>query len=289
LATFDVHQHLWPEELIALLAARREPPCLRGHDLVLADEGRFRVDLAEHRLEQRLARLDRHGTDIAVISLQPTLGIEGLPESDRLALASAWHEGAQRLITVGRGRIRALASGACLTGFAGACVSATDVVKGGCDFDLLVEQLATREQVLFVHPGPGRPPPGAPPWWAPVVDYTAQMQAAYMTWLARRYGGGPRPAAIFAILAGGAPVNLERLVSRGGDAQLALDPSVFLDVASYGQRAIELCLATFGVRQLLFGSDFPVVEAERALRDISAFGDAVVTAIRGENPTLLFG
>ena len=82
-----------------------------------------------------------------------------------------------------------------------------------------------------------------------------------MTWLARRYGGGPRPAAIFAILAGGAPVNLERLVSRGGDAQSARS-TVFLDVASYGQRVIELCLATFGVRQLLLGSDLPVVEAE---------------------------
>jgi predicted TIM-barrel fold metal-dependent hydrolase len=64
---------------------------------------------------------------------------------------------------------------------------------------------------------------------------------------------------------------------------------VFLDVASYGRRAIELCLTTFGIRQLLYGSDLPVVDPLPTLHAVRGFGDAVADAICGENPTLLFG
>jgi amidohydrolase family protein len=289
LPTFDVHQHLWPEELVAVLSARREPPLLRGGILELAHEGSFEIDLDEHRLERRIERLDHDGTDIAVISLQPTLGLQEVTEEDRAELTSAWHEGARRLVAASGGRVRAFAAGACYEGFEGACVAASDVVVGGPDFDRLVEELASRDQVLFVHPGPGRSPADAPPWWASVVDYTAQVQAAYLAWMATRAGSPPRPRAIFAILAGGAPFQLERLATRGGDESLAVDPSVFLDVASYGRRALELCLSTFGVRQLVFGSDFPVVDPEPSLRAVHAFGDAVATAIREETPTMLFG
>jgi 6-methylsalicylate decarboxylase len=287
--TFDVHQHLWPEEVVALLSARTEPPCLRGSTLQIAGEEQSEIDLEDHNLERRLERLDRDETEVAIVSLQPTLGFERLPDADRTELASAWHAGARRFMSSSGGRVRAFSAGQCLDGFAGACVSAQAVVAGGPDFETLLEELVAHGQVLFVHPGPGRPPKGAPLWWSGVVDYTAQMQAAYVAWLVRRPNGGPRPSALFAILAGGAPIQLERLLSRGGDERLALDSSVFLDVASYGRRAIELSLATFGVGQLVFGSDFPVVEPASTLRAIHAFGDAVATAIREDNPALLFG
>jgi hypothetical protein len=286
--TYDVHQHFWPEELVALLSARHEPPCLRGSALLLTGEGQFEVDLTDHDLERRLARLDRDKTEVAIVSLQPTLGFERLPEAERAELASAWHEGARRVMAASGGRVRAFSTGECLDGFAGVCVSAPELVAGGPAFEALVEQIAAHGHVLFVHPGPGQPPDGAPSWWSGVVEYTAQMQAAYLAWLARRPSGGPRPPALFAILAGGAPVQLERLLSRGGGDRLALDSSVFFDVASYGRRAIELCLATFDVRQLVFGSDFPVVDPASTLRAVHAFGDAVATVIRDENPTLLF-
>lgn len=115
------------------------------------------------------------------------------------------------------------------------------------------------------------------------------MQAAYFAWLARRADEAPRPPAIFAALAGGGPVQLERLTTRGGDERLALDPSVFLEVSSYGRRALELCLATFGVRQLLYGSDRPIVDPGPTLRAVRGFGDAVADVIGDENATLLFG
>jgi hypothetical protein len=286
---FDVHQHLWPGELVAELASRSAPPCLRGSILVLASEGEFEVDLQDHALERRLALMDRDGTDVAVISLQPTLGIDALPEPERQSLLAAWHEGACRIVAAGEGRFRAFAAGACLDGFAGACVPAAAVVEGRPELDALLPELAAAGQVLFVHPGPARRPAGTPGWWTSVVEYTAQMQAAYFAWLARRADGASRPSTVFAALAGGGPVQLERLSARGGSERLALDHSVFFELSSYGRRAVELCLATFGVRQLLYGSDLPVVDPRPTLRAVRAFGDAVAEVIGDENATLLFG
>lgn len=287
--TFDVHQHFWPEQLVTALARRNLPPRLRGSVLELDGEGLFEIDLAEHRLDRRLELLDRDGTEIAVLSLQPTLGIEALPGEERAPLLDAWHEGARELVRAASGRLRAFAAGECLDGFVGACVPASAVVLGGAEFEALLARHVECGQVLFVHPGPARPPEGAPPWWAAVVDYTAQMQAAYAASLAQRAAGGSRPDTVFAVLAGGAPIQLERLASRGVGDRFALDSSVYLDVASYGRRALELCLSTFGVRQLVYGSDLPVVDPRPTLRAVRALGDAVADVVHAENATFLFG
>ena len=74
----------------------------------------------------------------------------------------------------------------------------------------------------------------------------------------------PDVTVVFAILAGGGPVQLERLASRGVDVRSTLHRNVFFDTASYGRRALELCIETFGVEQLVFGSDAPVVDPSHA-------------------------
>jgi predicted TIM-barrel fold metal-dependent hydrolase len=58
------------------------------------------------------------------------------------------------------------------------------------------------------------------------------------------------------MLAGLAPLHRERLLARGGEA--GRDPGVFLDVSSYGERAIDAVLREIGVDQLVYGSDRPV-------------------------------
>lgn len=120
-----------------------------------------------------------------------------------------------------------------------------------------------------------------------MVDYTAQMQAAYFAWLAGGAARWPELRVVFAILAGGAPFQLERFASRGGDIRAALRPTLFLDTASYGRRALELCLATFGVGQLVYGSDFPVIEARPTLQAVRGFGEAVTSMLCQENPSRL--
>jgi 6-methylsalicylate decarboxylase len=277
--TFDVHQHLLPAPLVAALRARHELPRLVGSSLELR-EGSFPFDDRDHDLEERLALLDRDGTDVAVVSLAPTLEVEGHP-----ALQEAYNEGIQELVAAAGGRLRAFAAGACLEGFAGACVSAQALLSGVGD---LPSELARAGQVLFVHPGPpGVPPASAPPWWAAVADYTAQMQAAYLSWLADRAERHPDLAVVFAVLAGGAPIQLERLRSRGG-AVPGAEARVYLDTASYGPRALRLCAEALGADRLVFGSDVPVLAAAPTLQALVDLGDPVLSSARSDTPGRLF-
>ncbi len=284
--TYDVHQHLFPEQLLAALARRAEPPCLRGRMLATA-EGEFELERAAHELGARIAALDRDGIDVAVISLPATLGAEMLPADEAAPLLDAWHEGARALVDLADGRLAALAVGKRLDGFAGVSVAGRAVADGGEALAPLLGELERRGGFLFVHPGPGRPAQGRPAWWAPVVEYTAEMQAAYAAWLAHGADAHPRLNVVFAILAGGGPFQLERLRSRGVEVRSSLHPSVFFDTASYGRRALELCLATYGVRQLVYGSDTPVIDPHPTLHALGDFGDAVRNAVCRENPSLL--
>jgi len=284
--TVDVHQHLWPEPLVEALGRRRQPPRLRGSILELAGERESEIDLRAHDLGARLALLDRCGIDVAVVSLPPTLGIDALPEDEAAELYTAYERGILELSAASVGRIVPLAAGSRVDGFAGACVGAGELL----DLDRLgprLDELERRAAFLFVHPGPSHPPPGAPDWWPAVVEYTAQMQAAYAVWLA---GGAERwhgLRVVFAILAGGGPFQLERLISRGVSGRDLLHENVFFETASYGRRALELCLSTFGVGQLLFGSDAPVIDPQPTLDAVRGFGDAVADALCDQNPTRL--
>ncbi len=275
--TVDVHQHMWPEPFIDALARRSAPPCLDGRLLRLPRELDSEVDLEAHRLDARLCLLDRDGIDVALISLPPAHVMDG-----EGALADIYHQSMLDLVATSGGRLRALAAGACRPGFAGACVSAESLVAG---IDPLLEELRRAGQLLFVHPGPPRElPQGAPLWWGAVVDYTAQMQAAYATWLARDADRFSSIPVIFSILAGGAPIQLERMRSRGFDDREAIHPNVFFDTSSYGRRALELCLSTFGVNQLVYGSDVPVIDPRPTLQAVRGFGEAVEAIVMRDTP-----
>jgi hypothetical protein len=281
--TVDVHQHLWPEGLVRALERRSEPPRLRGSLLELTCEGPFEMDIAAHLPERRLELLDRVGVDVAVISPAPTCELE-----QHADLRDAYDEGIGQLVGAAGGRFLAFSAGRCLPGFAGACVSA-EAILAGCE--QLQRQLEAAGQVLFVHPGPprGPAPERAPAWWAPGVDYTSQMQAAYATWIFRDADRFPRLRVLFAILAGGAAAQLERLESRGVDARTALRPNAYLDVASYGRRALELSLAAVGPGQLVYGSDMPVIDPAPTHDAVLGLGEDVAALVCDENPTRLFG
>jgi predicted TIM-barrel fold metal-dependent hydrolase len=126
-----------------------------------------------------------------------------------------------------------------------------------------------------------------PTWWPAVVEYTAQMQAAYAAWLAGGAERWPDVRIVFAHLAGGAPFQLERLRSWGVAGRDVLYENVFFETSSYGSRAFELCLATFGVGQLVFGSDTPILNPEAAMDSVRGLGDAVTDALCNQNPSRL--
>jgi 6-methylsalicylate decarboxylase len=284
-AAVDVHQHLWPQAFVEALTRRTSPPRLRGLVLEIG-EGSFELDLGAHELERRLAELDRCELDVAVVSLQPTLGLDRLAPAERAELAGIWEAGIREVVAASNGRLIPLAAGAEATGFAGASIAAPLLGDLAAAAPLL-DALERSGSFLFVHPGPARPRQDAPEWWGGIVDYTAQMQAAYYAWLARGRSRWARLRVVFALLAGGAPFQLERLAQRGVDVRSTLDENAFFDVATYGRRAIELCIETFGVHQLVYGSDTPVVDPTQTLHAVRGFGDSVHKIVISDNATRL--
>ena len=119
------------------------------------------------------------------------------------------------------------------------------------------------------------------------MGYPAQMSAAYLAWLATGRARWPKLRILFAMLGGGGPFQLERLARRGVDVRSALDPNTFFEVSTHGRRAIELCVETFGVGQLAYGSDTPVVDSRPTLDAVRGFGDAVTHVLQSDTPSRL--
>jgi predicted TIM-barrel fold metal-dependent hydrolase len=278
---YDLHRHLWPASLVEALRARTSAPYLRDGTLVL-EGGEHHLDPAAYGLDRCLASLDRDGIDIAVVSCPPTLGIEALDDPE--PLLAAYHAGVREAVAASSGRLLAFSMQRPEPGFAGTTVAAAALLDLDDRIAPVLDELQREGGVLFVHPGPSGAPAGAPEWWTAGVGYTAQMQAAYVAWLDEGIDRWPDLRVLFAILAGGAPVQLERLRSRGFDVRRALRPNLYLDTASYGRRALELCLATYSRRALVFGSDAPVIDARLTLDAVRGFGQAVSETICGSNP-----
>jgi hypothetical protein len=116
-----------------------------------------------------------------------------------------------------------------------------------------------------------------PSWWPALTDYVASMQTAWHAFAVWGRPAHPRLRVCFAMLAGLAPLQRERLIARGGPA--VSDPDVFLDVSSYGGRTVDAVLREVGVDRLVEGSDRPVIGANPLM-----LGDAVRTALRERNP-----
>ena len=283
--TMDVHQHLLPGAFVEALRRRREPPRIVGGELETA-EGRFAFDPAEHELESRLAALDREGTDLAVLSLQNTLGHDALPRSERAELVAAWEDGIGEVVADSRGRFVALAAGPTRPGFVGSGVG-SDAFDDPEALEPVIESVRSYGGFVLVHPSGGSVPLNAPVWWGGVALYTAQMQNAYLSWLAHGQERWSDVAIVFSILAGGGPFQLERLGSRGVELRSVLHRNVYFDTASYGRRALELCVETFGVEQIVYGSDVPVIDPEPTLRAVRGFGESVERLIRCDNPNRL--
>jgi 6-methylsalicylate decarboxylase len=290
----DIHQHLWPEPLLRELSRRREPPRLErratGWALRLRGEPETPLDLADHDPERRAALVGADGLERALVAPSVPLGIEALPPSEAEPLLEAYHDGVAALpaafgawAAVGLAEPDPAALARLLDrGFAGACVAA-GALGGPAGFDRLgsvLETLERRGAPLLVHPGPATAAARMPAWWPALTDYVAEMQAAWHAFAVWGRPAHPRLRVCFAMLAGLAPLHRERLVARGGVA--VSDPDVFLDVSSYGARALDAVLREVGVDRLVHGSDRPVgARAELPL------GDAVLSALRQRNPARL--
>ena len=282
MTTYDLHQHLWPSGLVAELRARTAPPLLAGDELVMC-EGRFVLDLGDHDPVERVRRLDADGIDVAVLSLQPSLGLEHLSTDECSALEEAWVEGIRTLLAEST-RFAAFSPSVLRDGFRGVSLGSSVLL----DLDRaasVLDAAAAADALVFVHPNAGlETRADRPPWWEWVVGYPARMQEAYVMWLAEGRHRWPSLKVLFAMLAGGGPFQLERLARQGLDVRSTLDPNTFLEVSTHGRRAIELCIETFGVDQLAYGSDTPVVDSQPTLEAVRGFGDAVMHVLQSDTP-----
>ena len=286
MSRYDLHQHLWPEAFVAVLQARGRQPRIEDGDLITG-EGRFPVDLDDHDPGRRVEALDQDGLDIAVLSLQPSLGLDALPTDERSELEQAWADSVHDLVAASDGRFLAFSPTEVRVGFVGVSLGSSTFQ----DFERsapVLDRAAAAGAVVFVHPDGGGPAdPGWPPWWEWVTGYPARMQSAYLAWLAVGRDRWPTLKVLFAMLGGGGPFQLERLARRGVDVRSALDPNTFFEVSTHGRRAMELCIETFGVDQLAYGSDTPVVDPRPTLDAVRGFGDAVVHVLQTDTPSRL--
>jgi hypothetical protein len=292
----DVHQHIWPQALVAELRGRSRPPRLDGWTLLTFGEAPFQVNPADHDPRRRAAQAERDGIGRVVVGVSSPLGIEYLAPEEAEPLLDAYHDGVAGL-------------GAGFTGWAAACL--TEIDPGGLAKQLdrgfaglqlpatavsdeagyrwcapLLGVLAERDLPLFVHPGPAAGAAAGPSWWAAVVPYVQQLHAAWFAF--RSYGrpAYPRLRVCFAALAGLAPLHGERLAARGGGDPLArgvVDPRMFVETSSYGDRAVDSVVRVLGVDMLVFGSDRPYATPHRD----HGLGDAARYAISVTNPARL--
>jgi hypothetical protein len=285
----DVHQHLWSEPLVEQLAARRELPFVRLERgltvLYLAGERPYVIDRVGEDPARRAALVERDGLDRALLCLSSPIGIERLCRDQAEPLLEAYHEGALAIqepfgvwgaIALDRPDPadvdRAIDRGCLGVSLpAGALAGVDELLR----MRPVLDRLERRGAPLFVHPGPGIGGPlsaggksadsslAEPLWWPAMTDYVAGMQAAWLAFQAVGRPDHPRLRVIFSMLAGLAPLQAERLSARGGPGHLAPDPLLFYETSSYGPQATSAIEAIVGARQILYGSDRPVLEPSR--------------------------
>jgi 6-methylsalicylate decarboxylase len=282
--TIDVHQHLLGEALVEALARRSEPPMLvprrDGWTFKVAAEPDSVLTFAATDAELRREELGEDGIDRALVALSTALGIETLPAEESTLLIDAHHAGIEAMppefggwgaVPLAEPELDPAAVDLALDrGCVGISLPAAALIDPAAVERLapLLARLEQRDSPLFVHPGPvgGVPTPDAahlPHWWPALTDYVAQMQAAWFAFLHAGRRAHPRLRVLFAMLAGGAPLQLERYAARRGVPAPGPDPLVFYDISSYGPRMIAAVADAVGAAQLVYGSDRPVVDPRR--------------------------
>jgi predicted TIM-barrel fold metal-dependent hydrolase len=276
----DIHQHVWTTPLLDALAARDCLPFVRHTDglTVLHGGGElpYVIDTAAESVDRRAQLLRTDGVDLAVVALSSPIGIEALRHDVATELISAHLDG---VLALGDGFAAwgpvaidspdpsdvddVLARG-CIGISVPACALSG---RDGLDaLAPLLERVQSRGVPLFVHPGgvaslqAREAPLTEPLWWRALTDYVSQMQAAWLTFVTHARRELPQLSVVFAMLAGGAPLQSERLATRGGPAIDLRDPLTFYDTSSYGPALVEVMARLVGPDQLVYGSDRPVVE-----------------------------
>jgi 6-methylsalicylate decarboxylase len=276
----DIHQHLWTEPLLAALSRRSELPFVRREQgltvLFLAGERPYVIDLDGESVARRAELVERDGLDRAFVCLSSPLGIESLEREAATELIDAYLDGALTLGdpfgvwgALALDRLepadvdRALERGCVGISLPAGALGSIDALTR---LSAVLTHIQRHGVPLFIHPGPGTRLPiqeatlGDPLWWPALTRYVAEVHAAWFVFVTAARRLFPELRVIFAMLAGLAPLHIERLLARGGPKISVEDPLIFYDTSSAGPHAISLMESLLGIDQLLYGSDRPVVD-----------------------------
>jgi 6-methylsalicylate decarboxylase len=272
--------------------------------LELAGDADHLIASSEYDAEARAAQVTDDGVDRALVCMSSVFGIESLPRDEAQPLLDAYAEGVGELPDEFGHWASACAADPQPEEIDQRLNDATAVglalpaaALGGADeLDHLAPLLDRLEQLdapLLVHPGPAPgfqteapppPRPTTPAWWPALTRYVHEMHAAWFAFIAFGRAQHPDLRVVFVMLAGLAPLHLERLAARGGPAQDGIDQNVFFDTSSYGPQAIDAMVRALGVDQLVYGSDRPFAEPRRW-----TLGEAARHATLVTNPARLIG
>lgn len=290
----DWHSHFFPPAFAALLRARDAAPYVRpapdgqGELLYILDEPRPFPTLY-HDPETRLRSLDKAGIGRQVICWP---GLDILPVEQALPLSRAYNDSAAELARAHPGRFSGLAS----LPLEDPALAAAELERARGELGLLgavvpseifasepvarrylplLEAAQRTRSHLFVHPrfvpGPGEAPllpPGIDHSFLRIANLVVQdrLSAAYFT-LALTPLLNPYPdiTVHLANLGGSLPFVVERFEAgaahNDGTPLLPRLRRVYVDVSSFGPRAIGLVHDVLGADRLLLGTDQPVFPA----------------------------
>lgn len=274
----DIHQHLWTEPLLIALARRNNAPFARregdGWTLFSSGEAPYLIGSDESDAVSRSLRMAAAGIDRAVIAPSSPIGLEDLPVGEANQLLDAHLEGVRALPEeflhwavssvwkIEPARLEAqLAAGAVGLALPAGALAAPE---GWVRTAPLLDVLESHGLPLFVHPGPGpysQLALGEPEhaWWPALTRYVSEMNSAWFAFAVAARERHPSLKVVFAMLAGLAPLQHERLHVRAGAGVVRLDdPLVFYETSSYGCKAVGQVAEVVGERQIVFGSDAPM-------------------------------
>ena len=275
MTTYDVHQHLWPEPFVAALRdATTPPPRRRRPDDV---GGRFALDLAPTISSTASRVLDRDGIEVAVLSLQTSLGLESLGRPSARSSSSRGSTASGRSFASSTAGSARSPRASVRDGFAGVSVGSSAFARPRGERTGARCGRRRRRGRLRASGGGSAPAPTRPAQWWDWVDRLRRRDAGGVLRLA-----GLRPRALAAAArrcsrsspAAGRSSSSASRTAASTFAPRSI-PNTFFDVSTHGRRAIELCIETFGVGQLVYGSDTPVVDSRPTLDAVRGFGDAV--------------
>jgi predicted TIM-barrel fold metal-dependent hydrolase len=287
----DIHQHIWTTPLLDALARRDCHPFIRRDDglcvLHLAGEPPCVIDVAAESIASRTRLHEVDGVELAAIALSSPVGIEVLAPDQAHELIDAHLDGVLELgdqfVAWGPIGIRQPDPAEVDAVLARGCVGISLPSAALADLDALeaigpaLERVQELDVPVFVHPGgfaPRQPLLSDPLWWTALTSYVSDMQAAWLTFVTHGRRELPQLRVVFGMLAGGAPLQTERLTARGGPAFDLQDPLTFYDTSSYGPMMIEAMAAWLGPDRLVYGSDRPVIEPVRSGRETELMTNA---------------